>query len=224
MYSLYKIIKEYAIINKFDVIMHFPHSSLDLPESIYKDSYLDKDELNQLTLKMGDVLLLELFKYWDFEKVIAKYSRIYVDVEKYWNHDEEVMSKYGMGAIYTKDLYGRKLHKCSEDFMKEAKDYYDRYHNNLKEKCKGRDVLILDIHSFNDEMANVFSEGSYPDICVGYNDGDKDDVLISLIHQWCSDNNISYMDNYPYSGSMSIDNKDNRIISIMLEINKKYYL
>lgn len=224
MYSLYKLIKEYAKKKKLEVIMHFPHSSLDLPESIYKYSYLDKDELNKLTLKMGDVLLLELFKYWDFEQVIAKYSRLYVDVEKYWNLDKEIMSKYGMGAIYTKDLYERKLHKCNDDFIREAKDYYDSYHNNLKEKCKGRDVLILDIHSFNDEMANVFSEGPYPDICIGYNDNDKDDELISLIHKWCIDNNVSYMDNYPYSGSMSIDNKDNRIISIMLEINKKFYL
>ena len=140
MYSLYKLIKEYVKNKKLEVIMHFPHSSLDLPESIYEDSYLDKDELNKLTLKMGDILLLELFKYWDIEKVIARYSRIYVGVEKYWNPNEEVMSKYGMGAIYTKDLYGRKLHKCSDDFIKEAKNYYDKYKDkakqlNLKNLC-----------------------------------------------------------------------------------------
>lgn len=38
---------------------------------------------------MSDLLLLELFASWNYKKVIAPYSRLYVDVEKYWGDEKK---------------------------------------------------------------------------------------------------------------------------------------
>ncbi len=60
------------------------------------------------------------------------------------------MAKFGMGAVYTKDVYGRPLRKRTEAFMKEAKQYYDAHHEKLIEVCSSnKDIMLLDIHSFN---------------------------------------------------------------------------
>ena len=82
---------------------------------------------------MSDVWLLEYFKDWNYEKIIAPYSRLYVDVEKYWDEDKELMAKHGMGAIYTKDIYGKDLHIKSNKFISEAKAYYDMNNDLLNE-------------------------------------------------------------------------------------------
>ena len=70
------------------------------------------------------------------------------------------MTKYGMGSIYKKDIYGNPLHKCNQEFIKVAKEYYDTHHNNLIKACaeSNKDVLLLDIHSFNKEMALIASK------------------------------------------------------------------
>lgn len=227
--SLKYVIKGILEEEKLELVMHFPHSSLDVPESFWNDVDITKDYFNKINLKMSDVLLLDLFSDWDFKKIIASYSRLYVDVEKYWDEEKESMSRYGMGAIYTKDLYGNKLHKKTSTFVKEAKSYYERYHEELSKACNSEnDILLLDIHSFNKEIVSIFSKSSsLPDICIGVNnDHSYNKGIVDRIIKWCNANNISYALNYPYSGAMypNKTNKKNKIYSIMLEFNKSFYL
>ena len=227
--SLKSLIVDYVEKNNLKLILHFPHSSLAVPDSFWKDVDINKDYYNQINIKMSDVLLLELFNDWHYDKVIAPYSRLYVDVEKYWDDSKEIMFKYGMGAIYTKDMYGQKLHNKKGEFVKEAKEYYDNYHHDLSKICNiNQDVLLLDIHSFNKEMANivVMSE-NYPDLCIGINHDDScDNDLCEKLKLWCNMNNISYRINYPYEGTILPNKRSNKnkIYSIMFEFNKTLYL
>lgn len=51
--------------------------------------------------------LVDRFILDSFNNIIKfKYSRMLCDVERYLDDAQEKMSKYGMGALYTKDSNG----------------------------------------------------------------------------------------------------------------------
>lgn len=80
-------------------------------------------------------------------------------MEKYWDDNLEIMSKYGMDAVYKQNIYKRAHHKRTDRFMEEAYDYYNNYHQKLGEMCagnNGEDVLLLDIHSFSKSQAKKY--------------------------------------------------------------------
>ena len=216
------------------IIFHIPHASTELPDEFFEglESPFVKEgkgttELYVTNLKMSDVLLLDLIKGLPYEKVVAPYSRLYCDVERYWDDAKESMSKYGMGAVYTKDYLGRTIRKEDEDYKAKVKEYYDKHHSSLFETVKSAkgDVLLIDLHSFGPNIASVIGKGPYPDICIGYNDGEKDQELIREIERFCDSCYLSHQRNFPYSGSMTVPEiKGKRVRSIMIEINKRVYL
>ena len=221
------------------IVFHIPHASLELPQSFFTDcDFSDsivmkhyRQEAIETTIRMGDVLLLDLVRLLPYPKVVAPYSRIYCDVEKYWDESKEPMARYGMGAVYRKDDRGRTLHQQTPTFMKEAKAYYDRCHETLcqtvMDTCQKDNLpcLLIDLHSFGEGMANVFAKGPYPDVCLGYNEGQRDPLLLDLAERYCRARGLSYAENFPYSGAMTLDRPTPfPVHSFMVEINKRVYL
>jgi len=216
------------------IIFHIPHTSTELPNDFFEGlepSFLKEGkgttELHLTNLKMSDVLLLDLVKGLPYEKVVAQYSRLYCDVERYWDNIKERMSEYGMGAVYTKDYLGRTLRREDKEYKAKVKEYYDRHHSSLFEAVKRAegDVLLIDLHSFGPDVASVISKGPYPDICIGYNEGDDNEELINEIERFCDEYGLTHQRNFPYSGSMTVpETKRKTIRSIMIEINKRVYL
>lgn len=223
------IIDSYARKKKAKIIMHFPHSSLEVPNSFWDDVEISEGHFRKINLLMSDLHLLELFADWPYEKVVAPYSRLYVDVEKYWDEEKEEMASFGMGAVYSKDLFGEKLHQRNPSFLLEAKAYYDEHQEKLSKACDlDQDVLILDIHSFNRRMAEVKGSCPFlPDLCIGYNEDDScPEELVKEVAIWAKEREISHRFNYPYAGAMypNRTNGRNRIYSLMFEFNKRWYL
>lgn len=217
-----------------NIVFHLPHASLELPEdfaqgllSPYLQEGVITTELNVLNTKMSDVLLLDLIRGLPYPKVVAPYSRLYCDVERYWDERKETMAKFGMGAIYTKNYLGHPLKTVTEAYKRSIKPYYDGHHRLLQttiEAQKG-DVLLIDLHSFGSEMANVIAKGPYPDICIGYNQGEQDEALIRLIEAYCDKKGLTHQRNYPYVGSMTVPPISGKTVrSVMIEINKRVYL
>ena len=216
------------------IVFHVPHASLELPEdftqglsSPYLLDGVITTELNVLNTKMSDVLLLDLIQGLPYPIVIAPYSRLYCDVERYWDDEKETMAKYGMGAVYTKDYLGRPLKTVTEEYKRSIKPYYDAHHRLLQTTIEAQpgDVLIIDLHSFGSEMADVIAEGPYPDICIGYNKGDHDEAFIQLIEAYCDKKGLTHQRNYPYAGSITIPPIPGKMVrSVMVEINKRVYL
>lgn len=216
------------------IIFHIPHASTELPDEFFEglESPFAREgkgttELYLTNLKMSDVLLLDLVKGLPYEKVVAPYSRLYCDVERYWDDAKEMMSKHGMGVVYTKDYLGRTLRKENQEYKAKVKEYYDRHHSSLLEAVKRAegDVLLIDLHSFGLDIASVITKGPYPDICIGYNDGGGDEKFIAEIERFCDSYGLSHQRNYPYSGSMIVPKvKGKRVRSIMIEISKRVYL
>ena len=231
MVALRNIIEEYACRHGLSVVMHFPHSSLAVPPSFWDDVGIDEDYFHSINLLMGDCLLLDLFASWPYPKVVAPYSRLYVDVEKYWDDSIEPMARFGLGAVYANDVFLRPLHKKKPGFMKEAKAYYETYQKNLSSACAAQkgDVLLLDIHSFNAHMAGLLSDcRPLPDICLGQN-GDRSacpELLTAVTGRLEALPSVSYAINYPYSGSMlpSQRKPNQEVYSLMFEFNKRLYL
>ena len=216
------------------IVFHVPHASVELPEdfaqgllSPYLQEGVITTELNVLNTKMSDVLLLDLIRGLPYPKVVAPNSRLYCDVERYWDDKKEAMAKYGMGAIYTKDYLGRPLKTVTEAYKRSVKPYYDGHHRLLQttiEAQKG-DVLIIDLHSFGSEMADVIAKGPYPDICIGYNEDWSKPAkrTVELAVNLFEESGYKVGINEPYSNSETPDCPF-AYESMMLEVNKKAYM
>lgn len=214
------------------MILHIPHSSLKIPK-LAKESYLiDKTKIKELKTFFCDLLTNNLYN--GGKKVVAKYSRLFVDMERFENDNEEPMAKLGMGMIYTNSHSGEEISRPTQKHIKRAKMEYHKHHDKLdkavqKELTKYNKCLIVDCHSFSDELAeSIFKTKDFPDVCIGYDNDFKDEKTINLIVQYFKELGYSVKENYPYSGSMvanvAYKNKDTRVKSVMIELNKRIYL
>ena len=217
------------------VLLHIPHTSLRLPKIFYKGLLISKDILRQYNLKMSDIYVDYLFKDIKGKRIKAKYSRLFCDVEKFKDDSIEFMSKYGQGVIYTHSYDGTLFHQHNDEYKKRVYKYYDRYHKKLdiiskRLLSKNNKLLILDIHSFSDEQAIKHHESPFPDICIGVEKDYYDEEILQSIIGKIESLGYTYKINYPYKGSIIPNEIFNnpkykgRVISIMLEINKRIYI
>ena len=216
------------------ILMHMPHVKLDVPKDFYDGLIVDKNLFHKYNLEMSDLGVDELFKEYECIKIIPKYSRLYCDVERFKDDSKEIMSKYGEGFCYTHFYDGILFHKHDDIYKNKVLSYYDEYHKNLdnitKKLLKEDDtLLILDCHSFSDKMASHFFDGPFPDICIGIEEKYYDKKILNLIINKIKTLGYTYKINYPYKGSLvpnCIFNNEikGKVISIMLEINKRIYL
>lgn len=220
---------------KNKIILHLPHSSLELPDTFYNEDLLaSKEEIEYYNLQVTDLYTDDLFSSELYDSVKAKYSRLFCDVERFPIDIKEEMSKYGRGMIYTKDLKGNIIRKSNNLYKKEVlNNYYNQYHTQFSEKInyelsKNDKVIIIDCHSFGSDVIESMADMPLlPDICIGFNNVNNRNyklIITSLIYF----TNLGYnvMLNYPYKGSIvpnKIKNKKN-LYSMMIEINKEVYL
>ena len=154
---------------------------------------------------------------------------MYCDVERYLDDNKEVMSKYGMGVLYTKDSNGKEYVKRTKESIESALDYYKRHHENLdnmveKILLKHDKCFIIDLHSFSDEFVyKMFHKTNCPDICLGINWNNYDIKLLVKTISHFKKYGYSVKINYPFSGSI-ISNRYPEVKSMMIEINKRIYL
>ena len=82
------------------LILHVPHSSSTLP---FKDGYvLSDDFLKKEIIKLTDWYTDDLFHSDTDEMIVANFSRIFCDPERFSEDEHEEMSKVGMGVLYEK--------------------------------------------------------------------------------------------------------------------------
>lgn len=91
-----------------NIILHIPHSSLKIPNWYYK-LVNDKNIVKSFNTIITDLKTDLLFGKNKFKKVVFPYSRVFCDVEKFADDSKEIMSKFGMGYIYTKTHLGNQF-------------------------------------------------------------------------------------------------------------------
>ncbi len=217
-----------------NIIVHIPHSSLKLPLMFFEDLKVSKKEILDYNNFMVDYKVNELVPK-NIKKIIFPYSRLFCDVERFKDDSKEMMSKYGMGVIYQKNIDGKIIRSISDEYkMKVINNYYNWHHEKFTNMVtdvinKYNSCLIIDLHSYGEEFVKkIWKDIETPDICLGV-DNDfigQDLILVTIKH--FEEYGYSVLINKPYAGSIVpldyYNAKDKRVKSLMIEINKKIYL
>lgn len=217
------------------MLIHLPHSSLNVPSDIRKGILLTDEELELEMLMLTDRYTDQLF---DCSEVVIHrnvVNRIVFDPERFRSDSDEEMARVGMGAIYTRTINGRQLRKLSDDRREELmQQLYDPYHAELERKAgmlleQFNKCLILDGHSFPQVPLSfeVDKNPDRPDICIGTSEYHTPEELCRLIVQYMKKNGLSVKLNSPFAGTMvpmKYYQKDKRVSSVMIEVNRKLYM
>lgn len=218
---------------KNKILLHIPHNSTRLPKKFFKQQILiDKEELRLFNLTMTDLYTKDLFSSYN-KKIVAPYSRIFCDVEKFVDDKEEMMSKFGMGVLYTKTNLGKDFIHFGDDYKEDIiNSYYNVFHKKLDKASikatKSSNLILVDCHSFSSSTTAIFGESASPDICLGINDIYFSQTLLDFVKSYFQNLGYTVSVNSPYSGAMIpdafINKKVDGFYSIMIEINKSLYL
>ena len=215
------------------LILHIPHSSADIP---LMDGYvLPKIELELEIIKLTDWHTDDLFKNKNDVEVIAPFSRIFCDVERFSDDSKEVMSKFGMGMLYTTLDCGDEMRivtpKLREKILKE---YYNVHHKKLEKEVEKMindegDCLIIDCHSFPNIPLerSLDKRGGRPDINLGTDSFHTPQFIVQLSEQFFKGKGFSVGIDYPYTGSIvptKYYQKNQNVSSLLVEVNRKLYL
>jgi N-formylglutamate amidohydrolase len=215
------------------IVLHIPHSSAVIPD--FEGYVSTEDEIQQEIIKLTDWYTDDLFDSQEDDKAVAPFSRIFCDVERFADDDLEVMSKFGMGVLYEKLDNGNQLRKVTQQLKSGVlSNYYWKHHNNLnkivKKHLEDTELcLILDCHSFPSSPFNcaIVQDNNTPDFNIGTDSYHTPSYFIEASKEFFKSKGLSLGVDTPYSGSivpMEYYQKDPRVNSIMLEVNRRMYL
>ena len=218
---------------KNKLVLNIPHSSSNIPD--LKWYHLTIDQINKEILKLTDWYTDDLFFSKDDYMIVADFSRIYCDTERFLDDNLEIMSKVGMWVLYTKTDDWMHMKTYNNKMKKEIiNNFYKKHHDALtnaieKELRKSGKTLIVDCHSFSNIplKRDIDKTKNRPDICIGTDNFHTPNSLINFSQNYFS--NLWYLVwvNSPYEWTivpMKYYKKNKNVSSIMIELNKKLYL
>ena len=127
-----------------NLLIHIPHASLRLPQDFWRDIVVDQKIIEYNLHFMADYKVDEFARDIDCHKVIAKYSRLYCDVERFQNDADEPMARLGMGAVYTHLPGGAQYRQVTPERREEIiRQAYEPHHAQLNKWFSGNDALRL---------------------------------------------------------------------------------
>ena len=215
------------------LILHIPHSSVNIP---LLDGYIkDADKINNELVKLTDWYTDELFYSETDSMIIAPFSRIFCDVERFDNDEDEIMSKFGMGVLYESFDDGSLLRKVSPTLRSRIiRDYYWKHHNALLEEVDKQlkndgSCLIVDCHSYPSKplIRDLDQTADRPDFNIGTDNYHTPQKLIDASIAYFEQRGYSIGVDWPYKGTivpLAHYQKNKKVNSIMLEVNRKLYL
>jgi N-formylglutamate deformylase len=105
------------------LILHIPHSSTQIP---LKEGFIvDDDFLQTEILKLTDWFTDDLFTSEEDVQVIAGFSRIFCDPERFSDDKQEIMSQFGMGVLYERSDNGKLIRNINSELRKRIlTEYY----------------------------------------------------------------------------------------------------
>lgn len=215
------------------LVLHIPHSSTEIP---LLDGYVSShDEIQQEIIKLTDWYTDDLFDSQVDDRIVTPFSRIFCDVERFADDELEVMSKFGMGVLYEKFDNGNQLRVVTPELKSDVlNDYYWVHHNKFLDAVKTsleqtKSCLILDCHSFPSSPLTraIVQDEIRPDFNIGTDSYHTPKHIIDESINYFETNGYTLGVDTPYSGSivpMEYYQKDPRVTSIMLEVNRGLYL
>lgn len=216
-----------------NLILHIPHSSRKIP--YYNNFILPREELETEINLLTDWYTDELFDLDNTTRVVADFSRIFCDPERFADDEKENMSKVGMGVLYETTDDGRKMREVTPELKQQIiREFYNPHHTKLKQAVKAKlktnaTATIVDCHSFTDFplKRDVDQNKNRPDICIGSDNFHTPESLVIFSKMFFEKYGLSVKINSPYSGAivpLDYYGENARVQSIMIEINRKLYL
>jgi N-formylglutamate amidohydrolase len=195
------------------IILHIPHSSIIFPMI---DGFIaDKATLDKEVLKLTDWYTDDLFHSAFDDMIIADFSRIFCDPERFTDDTQEIMAQYGMGVLYEKSDEGEIIRNITPDLRERIlNEYYWKHHNRLNQavskqlKLYGK-VLIIDCHSFKNSplKRNLNQEINRPDFNIGTDSFHTPQKLIDISVDFFNKLGYSLGIDWPSSGSIVLKSK-----------------
>ncbi len=218
------------------VVVHIPHSSVYIPENYRNTIALDDESLSRQLIAMTDAFCDELFgRNEEFPvRILFPVSRLVCDVERFRSDEDEAYAPKGQGVMYLRGVNYEKIRDYDETLRNRIlSEFYDPHHARLTaavdhalETC-GR-CTILDGHSFSSSLPVLpISLFDLPDFCIGTDRFHTPAALRSAMANACREHGYSVKINFPYSGTitpMKYYGKDSRVLSVMVEVNRKLYM
>ena len=218
------------------IICNVPHSDTSVPEEFKGDFLLSPEALNHEVLYMADnytnLLYGELL--YVSSSIISKISRVVLDIERFENEEDELMSKVGMSALYTRTSSGSPLRTLGVENAEKLRRIYKDYHDSFTELTRNTLInhgmaLIVDCHSFPSipRQYEPEQESNRPDICIGVDAYHTPEVLVDALRKSFEEVGYSVEINTPFAGSIVptlFYKQDKRVVSVMIEVNRKLYM
>ncbi len=182
MSSTYRVVPGSA---RSPVVLHVPHGSRHIPESVRERILLDDAalalELDWMTDTDTDLLAADAAEAarerpWVFENLA---SRLVVDPERFPDEREE-MRRVGMGAVYTATSHGERLRRADDPSHVRMliTEFFDPYARALADLVEDRlaatgHAVIIDVHSYPSRALpyELHAADSRPAVCLGTDGG-----------------------------------------------------
>jgi len=218
---------------KAKIILHIPHSSTKIP---LKKGYIVNDVfLEREILKLTDWHTEDLFSSTEEEMIVAPFSRVFCDPERFIDDEQEVMAQYGMGVLYEKSDNGKTIRKITPELREIIlRKYYWKHHNKLNKAVNKQlklfnKAVIINCHSFPSKpfKRDLDKNPHRPDVNIGTDPFHTPQKLIDISVSFFKNKGYSLGVNWPYKGSivpLEHYQKNKNVQSIMLEINRALYL
>jgi N-formylglutamate amidohydrolase len=218
---------------KKKLILHVPHSSIKIP--ISEGFIVNIVDLEKEILRLTDWYTDDLFYSHEDEMIIADFSRIFCDPERFTDDSQEIMSQSGMGVLYEKSDEGRLIRKVSRELKEKIlNEFYRPHHSKLNDAVNFQLIhfdkaLIIDCHSFPSFplTRDLDQNPARPDFNIGTDQFHTPKHLTDFSAEFFTERCFTIGVDYPYKGTivpLEHYNKNKNVHSIMLEINRKLYL
>ncbi len=220
------------------LILHVPHASTAIPAECCRDFLVDAVTLSTHVTASTDHFTDELFLMSGDGMVTVAFpiSRLAVDPERFEDDAQEPMAARGLGVLYQCGHDGQRIRR---ELSPERRAWYlDRWyrpHHAALEAAvdlalhRHGHALIIDCHSYPDVPLAVDLDQSRPrpDGCFGTSGIHTPSWLVEAGMRFASSQGWSFGIDQPYAGSivpMQHYGKDPRVLSIMVEVNRKRYM
>ena len=218
------------------IICSIPHAGIKIPAEFQSDYLVSFEELHKEALDMADLYTDELYEELASVSsyIQSNTSRLVVDIERFPNEEDEPMSSVGMSAFYTRTSKGEVLRTINEERREELQKIYDEYHKSFTDVVTSsltahNTALIVDCHSFPSVPRQYESDQSIdrPDICLGVDAYHTPEKLVNVLRAQFEKVGYSVKINSPFAGTivpLSFYKKENKVVSIMIEVNRSLYM
>jgi N-formylglutamate deformylase len=220
------------------VVLHIPHSSRYVPADERSAIRLNNQALNVELLRMTDAYTDLLFPPTPVEagRVVFALSRLVCDVERFPSDENEPMAARGMGVTYTRTSLGEALREQPDATTRQTvlERWYWPHHSTLERlandvAARSGVCLIVDCHSFPSVAlpCELDQTSERADICIGTDPFHTPSLIREAIVGAAKAEGYSVAVDAPFAGALvplSSYRKDRRILSVMIEVNRRLYM